>query len=146
MHLVQLDVRLGTHRHLVEGNKRRIVVQKLAASSKHWIIEALKRFIAVDNARTLVTMGEPAKYREVQPIVLPNFDKVTHPRASVTEGDNVLTLRLDELGAQKLFVDTSKAPAGQWRPPLVEEDWVVPCQALYQAIGGWEWRDLHQKL
>ena len=46
-------------------------------------------------------------YGEEQPVVFPNFEKAAHPHVSVIEGDEVLTLRREEQGAQKLFVDTS---------------------------------------
>ena len=62
----------------------------------------------------------------MQPVVFPNFDKVI-------EGDEVLT---------KLFVDTSKSPGDKWEPPLLEEDRVVVCQAVHQALGMEEWKHM----
>ena len=41
---------------------------------------------------------------------------------------------------QNLFVETSRSPAEKWGPPLMEENWVVLCQALYQSIRE-EWND-----
>ena len=43
----------------------------------------------------------------------------------------MLSLRREEQGTQKLFVDTSKIPDDKWRFPLMEEE----CQASYQAAG-----------
>ena len=65
-----------------------IVAQELAVSRKNRIREALKQFIAVDDAMALVTMGELALYTS-------NFSA----------------------------------------PPLMEEDWVVLCQTLFQVTG-----------
>ena len=44
---------------------------------------------------------------------------------------DVLTLCPEETGAHRLFVDTPKISGEKWRPPLMEEDWIVLCQALY---------------
>ena len=52
----------------------------------------------MDYARALVFMEELTRCIEVQPIVLPNFDKDTYPRACVIEGDEVLILRMEEHG------------------------------------------------
>ena len=89
------------------NGKLEVFVQRLAARSKHLISEALKRFIAVDNARALVPEGELSMFREVCQSVLPNFDKETYPHARVTEGEGVFTLRKKEQEKQQLFVDTS---------------------------------------
>ena len=77
-------------------------------------------------------MGGLATCREVQKIVLANFDKDTYPYACVTERDDVLTLRRKEHGTQNFFVDTSKMPG---EPLLLEGDWMVVCQAVSQSIG-----------
>ena len=33
----------------------------------------------------------------------------------------------------------------KWRPPSMEEDWVVLCQARYPSVRGEEWTDTHEK-
>ena len=58
----------------------------------------------------------------------------------------MLTLHRELQETQKLFVDTSKIRDEKREPPLMEEDWVVLCQALYKEIGMEEWRDLFGKL
>ena len=73
-----------------------MVVQSSAESSKNIISEALKIFIAVDNLRALVTMGDLAKFRKVHESVPPNFNKGTYKHACVMEGDDVLALRVEE--------------------------------------------------
>ena len=42
--------------------------------------------------------------------------------------------------------DTSKIPATQLGDSLMNEDWVLLCQALYLAVSVGEWRDMHEKL
>ena len=103
--------------NLTTGNQPGIVMQELVASTKKRIMEALRQFIAVDNTRALVTMGELAKSGEVNPIVLPDFDEDTYPHACVVEGDEVTTLAREEQGKQKLFAHTSQIRAATWEPP-----------------------------
>ena len=62
--------------------------------------------------------------------------KPIYGRAEVAEREEFLTLLTEEQGSQKLVVDTSRIPKQKWRPHLMEEDWVVPCQAMCQSIWG----------
>ena len=45
-----------------------------------------------------------------------------------------------------MFVNTEKIPEGKWRPPLMDEDWVVLCQALHLSIEEEEGVEMHEKL
>ena len=78
--------------------------------------------------------------------MLPHFDKDTYLHSRVIKGHDVLIFRSEEQGTQKLFVGTSKILGAKRSHPLMEEDKVVPCLALYQSIGVVEWRDIHEKL
>ena len=69
--------------NLPKANKLGITVRKLRSA------EAVYN---CDNARSLVTIGELAKYGELQKIAPSDFDKYTYPHACVIEGDEVLTL------------------------------------------------------
>ena len=62
------------------------------------------------------------------------------------EGHEVITLRRKEQGTQKLFVDTPKTQAANWGSPVMEENWVGLCQALYTAIGVEGWRNVRETL
>ena len=84
--------------------------------------------------KTLVYCGL-GQFKEVHEVVLPKFDK-EFTETCVIEGEDVLILRFEERGTQKLFVNTDLIPKGKLRTPLMEKDWVVLCQALYQSIGG----------
>ena len=77
------------------------------------------------------------RYKELHEIVL--------PEACVIEGVEVLTLRPEERGTQKLFVNTDKIPKEKWEPPLTDEGGVVLCQALYPSIGEEAWTELHER-
>ena len=58
----------------MKGNKLGVAVNSLARCSKHRLPEALKLFMAVDNARAPVTMGELSRFNEVRQSVSPNFN------------------------------------------------------------------------
>ena len=78
-----------------------------------------------------------AQQKDVHEVVWPKFSK-EFAEAMVSEGEEVLTLRPEDRGTQKLFVDTDQIPEEK-RPPLMDEDWVVLCQALFQSSGEEEW-------
>ena len=48
---------------LLKGNKLGVVVKGPTESSKYRLTQALASFIAVDNARALVTVGELAQFK-----------------------------------------------------------------------------------
>ena len=75
------------------------------------LFEALTLFIAVDNARASVTVGELPQFKHVHKIGRPNCKKAIYAEAKVFEGAEVLTLRPEEQGSQMLFVATSKIPS-----------------------------------
>ena len=81
----------------------------------------------MDNARAPVTLGDLAQFQEVLEVALQSFNKEVYKDAEVIEGEEVMTPRLEEKGTQKPFINTSG-------PPLMEEDGVVLCQALFQSI------------
>ena len=55
-------------------------------------------------------MGELVQYSEVHKIVPPNFNMAMYKDAEVVEAEEVLALRPEEHGSQKLFVHTSRIP------------------------------------
>ena len=95
---------------------------------------------SVDIAGALVTMGELTHFKEVHTAVLPSSDKEVYKHAEV------MTLRPEEQGTRKLFVNPSKIPKGKRRSHLMEEDWAVLCQALFQSIKEDVWIEMHEKL
>ena len=73
-------------------------MQKLVESCSIRISEARRRCIAVENARTLITVGEQAKFREVRQMV---------PACLCNRLRRCLTLRRQEQEKEKLFLSTS---------------------------------------
>ena len=69
----------------------------------------------------------------------------------IREGAGELTLRAQEEGVLRTFIDTSNVGDQRWRPPLVDADWHALCQTIYQGVEGTELeamcchhKDLHQ--
>ena len=54
-----------------------------------------------------------------------------------------LTLRAEEVGSRRTFVDTKHIELERWGPPLVDADWHAFCQAIYKGSEGKEWEALH---
>ena len=77
-----------------------------------------------------------------QPARAPHFPPVT----AVLGFFASLSLVFPRLVSQHRCQNTSKIPEEKWRPPLMEEDWVVLCQAMYQSIKEEEWIEMHEKL
>ena len=68
----------------------------------------MESFIAVDNPRALVAIGELPQFKEV-----PKFNGAIYESAFVAEGEEVLTRRPEEQGSQKLFEGYVKDPEGK---------------------------------
>ena len=62
------------------------------------------------------------------------------PEATVREEADELTLRADEVGTQRAFINTEHIEFERWGPPLVHADWHAFCQAIYK---GDEWEELY---
>ena len=92
---------------LIKGDQFGVEIMGLTESSKDRFAEFLDSLIYVDIARVLVTMGEIAQFKDGQKVVLPSFNTEVYGDAMV-EGEEVMTLRLQEQETQTLFVNTSK--------------------------------------
>ena len=68
----------------------------------------------------------------------PQFNEA-FPGAVIGEGADELTLRAEEVGMQRAFIDTKYIELERWGPPLVVADWHAFCQAIYKGIEGEEW-------
>ena len=52
----------------------------------------------------------------------PQFSEAS-PEAAIRKGADELTLRADEVGTQRAFINTKHIEFERWRPPLVDADW-----------------------
>ena len=64
------------------------------------------------------------------------------PEAAIREADE-LTLRADEVGTLRAFINTDHIEFERWGPPLVDADWHAFCQTIYKGIEGEEWEELY---
>ena len=68
----------------------------------------------------------------------------SHPEAAVREGADEFTLRADEVGTLKAFINVDYIEYDRWEPPLVDDAyWHATCQAIYQRTEGEEWEELY---
>ena len=74
----------------------------------------------------------------------PLLDTKTYPNAVISENSNVVTIRAEEVGVQRMFINTSSVGDRRWSP-LMEEDWHSICQAIFLGIDGQNWEDLYLK-
>ena len=95
------------------------------------IMNELRRFVELDN-------HEEAKIGDLEAIKKPKFNRGVFPKAIIRKGVSELTLRENEKGTLRSFVD---AP-GVWvpaddGPPLVHEEWHAkpPTRAFRQRNG-----------
>ena len=155
-----------------------MVVQRLPERSWLNMMDWLRSFIMVASHEE-VKVDDLEKNMESRPVEKPKFT-IDFPEAVVWGGVDELTLRADEAGALRTFVDTTKVGAGlpeavvregaeeltlraeeecmlrtftdtrkvgdnRCGPPLVDEDWHAPCQAIFQGVEGSEWETRYYK-
>ena len=97
-----------------------------------------QRVIMVDNPAA-VKVGDVEKNMDSRKVVKPKFT-TEFPEAVVREGAVELTLRADEEGAVRTFIDTTNVgDKKRWGSPLVDEDWHAICQAIYGGVEVAEW-------
>ena len=123
--------------NLMEGNNLGVVVEGFAECRKNRVAETSETLISVVNARALLTMGELAQFKGVHHIVLPSFNNLVCKGVVVIGGEEERSHDSSPGRARnkhKLSVNSMKIPKDTRRPPLMEEDWVVSCLALYQSI------------
>ena len=58
---------------------------------------------------------------------------------TVTESPDELTLRAEEVGTWKSYVNVDHIANERWGPLLVDDDWHAFCQALHKGIEGEDW-------
>ena len=62
---------------------------------------------------------------------------------TVTESPDELTLRAEEVGTWKTYINVDHIEKERWGPLLVDYDWYAFCQALYKGIEGEDWGDMY---
>ena len=74
-------------------------------------------------------VGDLRRGTESLPVEKPQFSEA-FPEATIREGADELTLRADEVGTQRTFINTEHIEFEPLGPPLVDADWHAFCQAI----------------
>ena len=85
-----------------------------------------RRFIQADN-HCAVDVGDLRRGTSSLPVQKPQFSEA-FPGATIREGAAELTLRADEVGTQRAFINTEHIDFELWGPPLVDADWHAFCE------------------
>ena len=101
-------------------------------------MDGLRNFIEEDNHKAV---GVGGLSRGTKPIreIKPQFRDAS-PEAAIREGADELTLRAEEVGSLRTFIDTTHIELE--RSPLVDADWHAFCRAIHKGIEGKEWEVL----
>ena len=67
---------------------------------------------------------------------------VAFPEAVIREGAGEFTLRADEVGTQRAFINTEQIQLERWGPPLVDADGHAFCQTIHKGCAGDDWEEL----
>ena len=102
-------------------------VQGLLEKRRLQLTDGLRSFIIVDNNEA-VKLGDTDKEMVSRPVVKPKFT-TEFPEAVVPEG-------ADEHRHHDCRRDN------RWRPPLVDVDWHVICQAIFEGVEGPDWKSM----
>ena len=62
---------------------------------------------------------------------------------TVRESPDELTLRAEEVGTLKAYVNVDHIEKERWSPPLLDYDWCAFCQALYEGIEGEDGEEMY---
>ena len=65
------------------------------------------------------------------------------PEVTVRESPDELTLRAQEVGTLKAYVNVDLIEKERWESLLVDYDWYAFCQALCKSIEGEDWEEMY---
>ena len=110
------------------------IVTGVREKSRRGMMDGLRKFTEVDNHEAAKVDGLRHGINSVQ-VVKPRFTAES-AEAVIREGADALTLRAEEVGVRRTFVDATHVEDERWRPLLVDAEWHAFCQAVYQGIEG----------
>ena len=108
-------------------------VTRLHERSRRGIIDGLRRFIQADN-HSAVDVGDLRRGTRSLLVKKPMFSEA-FPEAATREGADELTLRADEEGMQRAFINTEHIEFERWGPPLVHADCKQSTKELKEMSG-----------
>ena len=119
----------------------RSIVTGVHHRNRRGIMDGLRRFIEADNPGA-VDVGDLRRGTKLLLDKKTKFSEAS-PEAAIRDGADELTLRADEVGTLKAFINIDHIEYDRWGPPLVDADQHAYCQAIYKGIEGEEWEELH---
>ena len=99
--------------------------------------------MGLDN-RSAVDVGGLCRGTKSIRVKKPQFSEA-FPQAIIREGADELTLRAEEVGSVRAFIDTKHIELERWGPPQVDADWRAFCQVIYNGIEGQELETLYYR-
>ena len=100
--------------------------------SRRGIMDGLRRFIQADN-HGAVDVGHLRQGTRSLEVQKPKFSE-----AAIREGADELTLRADEVGTQRAFINTDHIEFERLGPPLVDADWHASAKRSTKGTEGKE--------
>ena len=116
------------------------IVTGLHERSRRGIMDGLRRFIAADN-HSAVEAGDLRRGTISVQVKKAQFSEA-FPGAIIRDGADELTLRAEEVGVQRAFINTKHIELERWGPPPVDADCHAFCQTIFIGVVGHEWEEL----
>ena len=116
------------------------IVKNLGKESRKGLTDGLREFIHIDNERAL-DVGYLNRSTGTFKVRKPKVPEGC-PEVTVRGNADELTLRAEEVGTLKAFVNVDHIEKEKWGLPLVDYDWYAFCQALYEGIEGDDWEEM----
>ena len=117
------------------------IVTNLGEGSRKGLTEGLREYIQVDNHRAL-EVGHLNEGLGTLKVRRPKGQE-RYPEVTVRESPDELTLRAEEVGTWKSYINAAHSAKERWGPPLVDADWHAFCHALYKGTVGEDWGELY---
>ena len=118
------------------------IVTNLGEESRKYLTEGLREFKKIESARALEVgylnrcMGKNFEARKAK---VPELC----PEVTVRESSDELTLRAEDVGTLKTYINVNHIEEERWGHPLVDYDWYAFCQA-YKGIEGEDWGEMYE--
>ena len=116
-------------------------MKDLGKENRKGLADSLREFIEVDNGRAL-DVGSLHQGTRTFQVRKPKVPEGC-PEVTVRANSDELTLRAEEVGTLKAYVNVDHIEKQRWGPPLVEYDWHAFCQALYKGREGEDWEEIY---
>ena len=113
------------------------IVKNLGERSTEGLTNGLRDFIQVDNQRAF-EVGYLSKGMGKFRVRRPKGSEGC-PEVTVRESPDELTLRAEEVGSWRTYINVDHIEKERWGHLLVDYDWYAFCQALCKGIEGEDW-------